>query len=129
MQKVADTLAKRKTIILLHDPPDPNCIGFVRCNLDGDPVINVKPDLHDAKFLEVFLHEIAHAKLHNYNRKPISDRPINRKPITAAATAIEAKRERQADDLANHWLDWSAKNQASEYSELEARLIALTRYE
>jgi len=111
--------------------------GCVRVNPAGRVVIDLASDYAPAASeddLRVFLHEVAHAKLHakGFGRSDTDRAPIWDKPKSKQQAGRRLLMESQADTLAHAWNNWAAKRAPEPWqngrSVFENRLTALLRY-
>lgn len=69
MQAVGQHLAGKSMIIRERIPGTEGLLGEIHRDLEGNLIIDISPEIPtDDKRLHVFLHEVAHAKHHNYSR-------------------------------------------------------------
>lgn len=110
MLKVAQHLTGKRPALRYREPIYKGNIACVQVDETGRPVIDISPILNgDERELRIFLHELAHIRLHKFMRSNVEQPPqsvqINEQPVA------HASREKQADDLALRWLDYGRKHQ------------------
>ena len=131
MADVAKHLAGEPVAILYKRPEDTRLKGHAQRSANGTAVINLNPAINgDDRELIIFLHEIAHIKLHRFTPSRIETRPTLPPPATGNRAIIFKQRENEADILAKTWLDWGRKRQPGNGSidEFEGVLRALLDY-
>lgn len=136
MEAVATHLAGKPVMVRLRDPQYAGLSGVTHKATTGQIVVDVKSTLDNDTFLRVFLHEVAHAKMHargfaesNVNQPAGS---IPRQPSTAAVKARDRQQEREAELLACKWLAWARRHLwdvDEPGTEMEGLLKALLKYE
>lgn len=129
--EVARVLAGKDVILQFKRPVYKNLLGCASKNESGKLVIDLTPDLPGELSLKVFLHELAHIKLHA--RKYASSRigSMASGSVKSGGDPDE-KQEREADEFASHWLSYARLHLLDHYknsmSEEEAMLQALLHY-
>lgn len=100
--------------------------GLCRTDSSGVPVIDLEPALqvYEEEFLRVFLHEVSHAKNHNFTpmELEVSDR------IEPVQTAGYKLKEFQADTEAEAWLRFAEQNRDKTEHYFEGSLLSLLHY-
>jgi hypothetical protein len=129
---VANKLAGRAVIVSPKESPykgqsGRSITGAAYKNARGVPVIHIPPGADEYSF-NVFLHELAHVKLHADIFPTLDDPQPGRILITERDTG-HTNREAQADDLAGRWLK-TAKKHSCEFpgSEFVSLLLAINLY-
>lgn len=134
LQKVAEHLSGKRVAVVLRGGLVPQGVNGL-CSRKGKvAVIELQADATDDQFLQTFLHEVAHARLHADDlpeRK--SDLAAHRRRLAdlrkaygdEVVNSIIREREDQANDLAAHWLQMAEKYQTTGGSWLESRLTGL----
>ena len=133
LQSVARHLSGWDRVDLWLDQPYNQKAAGV-CFMDQDtgrPVIMVKPalwELNKKRFLRVFLHEVAHAKLHAASLKPgkgRATRPVYSDTFKGRLLDLAYDiNELQAETLAAGWFDYAETTAPGSITE---RLLALMR--
>lgn len=128
---VGARLAGKPLTVRMQQPATKGCEGEIHRSLDDRLIIDISPNpKDDERFLYVVLHEIAHAKHHNFVRSnefqqlpgTIENKQLNR---------IELRHEDQADAQAIEWIAWGKKHANKTLLRValfEAVLIALINY-
>jgi hypothetical protein len=97
--------------------------GLCRADSSGMTTIDIEPELqnYEKKFLEIFLHEVAHAKYDNF--QPMSFHVSDRIPVerTPQFNFMELRAELQA----LVWLQYAENNRNNNLSYLEGCLKTL----
>lgn len=124
-------LSGKQVMVRSQSPATIGCIGEIHCSPAGQLVIDISPDIKDdEKLLHVVLHEIAHAKHHNFVRS----NEIDQKPQTIVNKSLnrgDELREDTADKQADEWEQWGrlhANKRLLEIAPFEAVMIALLDY-
>lgn len=128
MAATASHLAGKYVRVRLQKPATKGMAG--ECHRDelGRLVIDINPQIHDNdRFIYVLLHEIAHAKHHQFKRSTVNKAgagTLAPLPVTRSYQAHED----QADTQAADWIAY-AKKHAKPYFDVENALWALLDYE
>ena len=111
MREVACKLAGKPVRLRFHH--NEGAYGICRADSSGITTIDIEPELQfssEHEFLEVFLHEISHAKNHKYipMELEVSDR------IEVKKDKAYNMREAQADSESEAWLKYAEQNRNKE---------------
>jgi len=129
--EVARVLTGSNVILQFKRPVYKNMLACVSKNESGKLVIDLTPDLPGEESLKVFLHELAHVKLHS--RKFASSRISSMASGSVkSGGAQDEKQEREAEEYSKHWLSYARLHLMDHWknsmSEEEAMLTALLHY-
>lgn len=131
MQLVGYHLAGKALYIRERPPATKNTAGEIHRDAEGQLIIDISPEIRtDEKRLTVYLHEIGHAKAHNFlrsNQNKAAPKSQALDPLTRA----QYHQEDTADKWAAKWQAWGSKHANPEIykiAPLEAVLIALLDY-
>lgn len=131
LQAVGQRLAGKAMIIRERIPGTQGLLGEIHRNLEGTLIIDISPDIPtDKKRLDVFLHEVAHAKHHRYLRSDY----YKAKPGTVKhekLNRVELSKEDTAEKSAKEWRDYALSNADKRLMTIDpfiAELIALLTY-
>jgi len=101
--------------------------GLCRADSSGMVTIDIEPELenHEKEFLEVLLHETAHAKFDNF--VPASFEVTDKIPSEyyAQASNRESFRERRAETQAKVWLWYAETHRDNNLDYIEGCLLTL----
>jgi len=125
MVQVAQHLAGKP--VRLRFKHNKNYLGLCRTDSSGVPVIDLEPSLqwNEKEFLRVFLHEISHAKNHNF--KPMELEVSDK--VHQVQDKLYSFRETQADTEAETWLQYAEQNRDREkYYYFVGCLLSLLEY-
>lgn len=137
LERVARHLTGRPVRVVLRRIEEPGVGGYCTRGADGIIRITVDSGLRDDDFLRLFLHEVAHAKLHSERMRAIGASPeatrqraamlrqVVDKASLAAIDASTRQQEREADELADRWLLLAERYQTTGGSWLVSRLNGL----
>jgi len=130
-QTTAEHLAGRSVLLRLQQPVDAWAWGETYLNHGGQVVIDLRPGLPPAENFRMFLHEVAHARLHMWTISPSIDSYLpagsdNTPPAGGWDYYRRDPREQEADALAGIWAKW-AEPFAKAYPDREnlAKILAL----
>jgi len=124
MVEVAEHLARKPVRVRFKH--NKGLYGCCRKDSSGLLTIDLEPSLqwNEEKFLRVFLHEVLHAKEHNFI--PMELRVSDRiEPVVNIGTQL---REAQADNRAETWLRFAEKNRDKSEPYFEGCLLSLLDY-
>ncbi len=131
MRAVGQHLSGKKLIIRDRIPGTEGRLGEIHKDLEGTLIIDISPNIPtDQKRLDVFLHEVAHAKHHNYLRSDY----YKVKPGTVRHESldhVERSKEGTAEKSAKEWREYALSNADKRLMEADtfiAGLIALLTY-
>ena len=127
MQLVAIKLSGKACLLRLQAPAVAGLKGMVH-RAAGQLIIDVSPGLEDDLMLKVFLHEVAHAKLHSFEPTQLSSYPsgsIKDHRKSEGASWCNTTQEAQADSLADKWLRWGETHRDEQLPAFEGVLTAL----
>jgi len=109
----ASTIAGRKVAIRYKAPVTAGLDGSVTVRPDGTPDVRIRPDLPADRMVSVYLHELAHCRLHTYKmpRSTMYQAP----PESRSFIEYVKQDENQADEIAaeaqvNEWLRYGHKH-------------------
>jgi hypothetical protein len=109
----ASTIAGRKVAIRFKTPATADLDGSVTVRPDGTPDVRIRPDLPADRLLNVYLHELAHCRLHTHKmprstmyQAPPESRSFNEYVKQDANQADETEAEAQV----NVWLRYGHKH-------------------
>lgn len=109
----ASTIAGRKVAIRFKTPATADLDGSVTVRPDGTPDVRIRPDLPADRLLNVYLHELAHCRLHTHKmprstmyQAPPESRSFNEYVKQDANQADETEAEAQV----NEWLRYGHKH-------------------
>jgi hypothetical protein len=124
MVEVAFHLAKKP--VRLRFKHNKGFKGLCRADSSGVPVIDLEPALQDyeQEFLRVFLHEVSHAKNHNF--KPMELEVSDK--VNQVQDKLYNLREVQADTEAEAWFRFAEKNRDTSFNYFEGCLYSLLDY-
>lgn len=135
MQKAARTLTGENVVIRFERPDYKRADGMTWRDMSGAVRVDVSPELkaYPAHLLDVFLHELAHAKLHAPGYAKQAKAPpasIARSCTDVLAAAAMARQETEADELADVWKAYAAVTwqNCQEATKLDSQLRTLTYY-
>jgi len=131
---VARRLTGKQIKIRDREPATKGLLGEIHRDLEGVLIVDISPAItSDEKRLRVFLHELAHAKHHNYLRSDYYKAAPNSQP-RPQLTASDWRQEDTAEKQAAEWLEWG-RNKARELipqiykiAPIDAILISLLAY-
>ena len=131
---VAERLTGKQIRVRERVPATKGLLGEIHRDLLGNLIIDISPEIQtDEKRLRVFLHELAHAKHHNYLRSDYYKAAPNSQP-GPQLTASDWRQEDTAEKQAAEWLEWG-RNKARELipqiykiAPIDAILISLLAY-
>lgn len=131
MCAVGQRLSGKKLIVRDRMPGTEGLLGEIHRDLDGTLIIDISPNIPtDQKRLHVFLHEVAHAKHHNYLRSDyykVKPGTVRRESLNRA----EWSKEDTAEKSAKEWGDYALSNADKRLMEIDpfiAELTALLTY-
>ena len=131
MCAVGQHLSGKKLTVRDRIPGTQGLLGEIHRDLEGTLIIDISPNIPtDQKRLDVFLHEVAHAKHHNYLRSDY----YKVKPGTVRHEKldhVEWSKEDTAEKSAKEWRDYAlshADKRLMEFNPFIAELIALLTY-
>ena len=130
LSQIGTRLSGRKTCVLIEPTMIRGVYGACERHKEW-AVVTIKPEY--AYSLYLFLHEVAHAKLHfddlkRYVRRQ-KERTINYSKLLPSTLARIEKHEKEAWSQADKWLAWADLNRDRSKPELTGQLIALANYE
>lgn len=107
MCAVGQHLAGKKLIVRDRIPGTEGRLGEIHRDLEGTLIIDISPNIStDKKRLDVFLHEVAHAKHHRY----LKTNYHKTKPGTVKRESLDygdQLREVTAEESAKEWRDYA----------------------
>jgi len=138
MLAAAKHLTGADVILQISERKSLHAAGCVRVNPAGRIVIDLANDYAatgSEEDLHVFLHEVAHAKLHakGFGRSNTENTALEwDKPKSKQQAGRRLLMESEAEAMANVWEHWAAKRSPEEWqngrSVFENRLTALLKY-
>jgi len=124
MLAVARHLTGKEVRVRMTKPEDSD--GLCWTDEERGLTIDISPYLSDETLAYVFIHEMAHAKLHNF-------RPVAEAVMRATQESEEEdsyiRREVEADSQALAWLRYAGKYRNKSLDYFEGMLWALLRYQ
>ena len=133
LSQLATRLTGKKWVsVEFQRPPWKGFGGAALANPGGEFTIYLDPSMTEVKQYHVFLHEVAHVKLHGHRMEPTTTQalqvaPEQHRPETGLKALQLAVLEEQADTLANKW-DSQARRDAGMTANIDNRLQALYLY-
>lgn len=131
MQAVGQHLSGKAVIIRDRIPGTEGLLGEIHKDLEGNLIIDISPEIPtDDKRLDVFLHEVAHAKHHRYLRSDL----FKARPGSVKAEArdrVEWMKEGDAEKSAKEWRKYAlahADDRMMAINPFVAELTALLYY-
>ena len=128
---VGEHLAGTRIILKFQQPGRPDADGQLTRLLDNRALIEVIPYRGEDRTLKIFLHELAHIRLHWKDLQAIEpSKALAAAPGTLTPGGDLAKyptQENQADALADKWLQYANehRNRNNDAGPLENKLLAL----
>ena len=132
MREVAHALTGKDVIVRFNGSPYSKYYAITSKREDGLMVIDMRlQDDHESN-LKIFLHELAHVKLHSYRMRAsnVSKVKVNSIKEPLKLDEKEWQEEKEADELRDHWISWARLNYKNipALSEEERILKALLVY-
>ena len=135
MQEAAQVLTGKRVVIRFERPDLQRADGMTWRDNSGNIRIDLAPKLKDnpARLFDVFLHELAHAKLHGAGYKKQSQpKPasIAHGVEDATVRAVMAEQETQANKQAGEWMNYARATWQNciEATPLDSHIRTLTYY-
>jgi len=131
MQVVGEHLSGKALIVRDRIPATEGLLGEIHRDVDGNLIIDISPKIPtDEKRLHVFLHEVAHAKHHNYLK---SDHYKNAPESVKheSLDRIEWSKEDTAEKSVKEWREYAlahADDRMMTINPFVAGLFALLHY-
>jgi len=131
MRLVGERLSGKRLIVRERIPGTVGLLGEIHRDLNGVLTIDISPEIKTGeKRLDVFLHEVGHAKCHTYQRSNHSQAD----PASEAKEQLDnwdRRREVTAENQAAAWKAYSRKHANPTLTKIDpflADLIALIAY-
>lgn len=131
--KVACNLSGKAVAVRFQSPAHKGSLGSIHKDVKGRIIIDIDPKLPMPKFFHIFLHEVAHARLHadELARSNVSVKASGTLPNSAGGK-LGSGDEAHAEALSKYWEEWSDENwerfHVSGMSKYESKLNALTHF-
>lgn len=131
-ERVASRLTGRPVEVRFQEPPIVGCRGLADRDKDGNATITIEPGMDQDNELFVFLHEVAHIKLHYNHMEPSDFSSLPQRsvpqPKDGEPPPGRAYQENQANVLANVWKTWGKTLRSRDVDWYLGCLMALEKY-